>query len=159
MAGETVEITAVLHSHGLAAETHLGVYRLKTAAGEDFLGDLLWCKVKVMENKLPLSVTAEQLEGVRNMSNPSSSILTSGPMSDFGTMDGASDGKSEEEYIVVHPSTGADETASQSLQSDPVDFASTMTNEGDQQQQQQMLVVENPAPSSLWEVESSTSTF
>jgi hypothetical protein len=101
--GETVEVTAVLHTHGLPADSHVGVYRLKDADGEAFLGDLLWCKLTVMPTQIPLAVTAEHLAAVRGASGPSSAT-----MSDFGTMDGASDNESEEEFIVVHPETNPD---------------------------------------------------
>ena len=101
--GETVEVTAVLHTHGLPADSHVGVYRLKDAAGEAFLGDLLWCKLTVMPAQIPLAVTAEHLAAVRGASGPGSAT-----MSDFGTMDGASDNESEEEFIVVHPETNPD---------------------------------------------------
>ena len=50
--GETVEVTAVLpthgRTHGRPAGSHVGVYRLRDADGEAFLGDLLWCKLTVM---------------------------------------------------------------------------------------------------------------
>lgn len=101
--GETVEVTAVLHTHGLPADSHVGVYRLKDADGEAFLGDLLWCKLTVMPTQIRLAVTAEHLAAVRGASGPGSAT-----MSDFGTMDGASDNESEEEFIVVHPEANPD---------------------------------------------------
>merc|ERR1712054_47703 len=62
---EEVEVTAVLHTHGLAqSTTHVGVYQLHTVDGVPFVGDLLWCKLAVKgqavnDSKSLLNVDAE----------------------------------------------------------------------------------------------------
>lgn len=113
--GEVIEVTAALRTHGLSGN-QVGIYRLTDGNGTNFDGDLLWSKLDVVN-------VPESSSLLVNGVNTGNDIE-----SDFGTIDDTDDG-SEEEFIVVHPTT--EDPLSQAINVLLADSANAPTSDSD----------------------------